>query len=349
VDKVRQYRGLCPPQVTGPHSPAASLPGVRFVVLGAGAVGGVVGARLHQAGFDVTLVARGRHYDAIVTGGLTIQDPDATAVLHIDVAPSSAEVRLTGDDVVLLATKGQDSMAALRELHASGGPELPVVCIQNGVENERLALRLFANVYGAVVMLPAAHLEPGVVLAYGAKLTGIIDVGCYPHGVDDRCHEIAAALGRSRLESTARPDIMRYKHAKLVMNLGNAVEAICGPGPAAGELTERARAEGREVLRAAGVDFVAQDVDDVRGRWERYGVRDIDGRPRAGGSTRQSLARALGSVESDYLNGEIVLLGRLHGVPTPVNELLRRSIAVVARDRAEPGSVSAEELLAALQ
>jgi 2-dehydropantoate 2-reductase len=321
---------------------------VRFVVLGAGAIGGVVGARLHQAGFEVTLIARGPHGDAIAAGGLTIEDPDATAVLAIDVAAAPGEVRLAGDDVVLLATKGHDSMAALRDLHATAGPELPIVCMQNGVENERLALRLFANVYGAVVMLPAAHLQPGVVQAYGAKLTGIIDIGCYPHGVDDRCQAIAAALRRSRLESTARPDIMRYKHAKLVMNLANAVEAMCRPGPAAEQLIERAQAEGREVLHAAGIEFVAEDVDDVRGRWERYGVREIDGRPRAGSSTRQSLARAIGSVESDYLNGEIVLLGRLHGVTTPVNELLRHSIDAVAREHAEPGSVSAQELLAAL-
>jgi 2-dehydropantoate 2-reductase len=321
---------------------------VRFIVLGAGAIGGVVGARLHQAGFDVTLVARGRNYDAIAANGLTIQDPDASAVLKIDVAPSPRDVRLTGHDVVLLATKGQDSMAALRDVHAGAGPETPIVCMQNGVENERLALRLFANVYGAVVMLPAAHLEPGVVQAYGAKLTGIIDVGCYPRGVDDRCGAIAAALCRSRLESTARADIMRYKHAKLVMNLGNAVEAMCAPGPATAQLIERARAEGRDVLGAAGIEFVAEEVDDVRGRWARFGVGEIDGRPRAGSSTRQSLARAIGSVESDYLNGEIVLLGRLHGVPTPVNELLRRSIDVVARERGGPGSVSAEELLARL-
>jgi 2-dehydropantoate 2-reductase len=102
------------------------------------------------------------------------------------------------------------------------------------------------------------------------------------------------------------------------------------------------------VFGAAGIEFVAEEVDDVRGRWARFGVGEIDGRPRAGSSTRQSLARAIGSVESDYLNGEIVLLGRLHGVPTPVNELLSRSIDIVARERREPGNVSAEDLLAAL-
>jgi 2-dehydropantoate 2-reductase len=321
---------------------------VRFVVFGAGAIGGVVGARLHQAGLDVTLLARGAHYDAIRRRGLTIEDPDATAVLGIDVADAPRALRWRGEEVVVLAVKSQDSLQALRALQAAAPPETPIVCLQNGVENERVALRLFANVYGAVVMVPTAHLEPGVVQAYGTNLTGVIDVGCYPRGADDTAREIAHALGRSRFESEVREDIMRFKHAKLLMNLGNAVGALCGPGSSTEELTALAREEGRAVLSAAGIDFGAEEVDDVGGRWRRYGVRDIAGRPRAGSSTRQSLARAAGSVESDYLNGEIVLLGRLHGVPAPVNELLQRSIAAAARERAEPGSVSAEALLATL-
>ena len=61
-----------------------------------------------------------------------------------------------------LTTKSQDSLAAAartRGLRAARAP--PIVCLQNGVENERVALRRFENVYGAVVMVPAAHLEPG--------------------------------------------------------------------------------------------------------------------------------------------------------------------------------------------
>jgi 2-dehydropantoate 2-reductase len=326
-----------------------TLPGVRFVVFGAGAIGGVVGARLHQAGFGVTLIARGAHHDAIRRKGLTIEDPDATAVLEVDVADAPRAVRWSEEEVVLLAVKSQDSLPALRALRACAPAETPIVCLQNGVENERVALRLFANVYGAVVMVPTAHLEPGIVQAYGTTLTGVVDVGRYPHGADDLARQIVDALGRSRFESAVREDIMRFKHAKLVMNLGNAVGALCASGPSSEELTALAQEEGRAVLSAAGIDFVATEVDDVAGRWQRYGVREIAGRPRAGSSTRQSLARAAGSVESDYLNGEVVLLGRLHGIPTPVNELLQRSIAAAARDRAAPGSVSADELLAAMR
>jgi len=322
---------------------------VRFIVFGAGAIGGATGARLHQAGFDVTLIARGAHFRAIERDGLTIEDPDHTAVLRIAVAQTPRDVDWSGDEIVLLATKSQDSEAALRALAPVAGPETAIVCLQNGVENERVALRRFANVYGAVVMVPTAHLEPGSVQAFGAKLTGVIDLGRYPSGVDDRCVAIVDALTASQFISVARADVMRLKYAKLIVNLANAVDAMCGHGAASEQLIARARDEGREVLRAARIEFVAGEVEDVRGRWERLGVRDIAGRERSGSSTRQSLARETGTVESDYLNGEIVLLGRRLGIPTPVNQLVQASINRLAAERAEPGSVPAEDLLAQVE
>ena len=116
--------------------------------------------------------------------------------------------------------KGQDTAAALGALRAAAPHRTPVVCMQNGVDNERRALRLFQNVYGAVVMLPAAHIEPGVVESHASRLTGIVDVGRYPSGADDAAEEIATALRASRFDSCARDDVMRLKYAKLIAQPG---------------------------------------------------------------------------------------------------------------------------------
>ena len=130
---------------------------MRFVVYGAGAVGGVIGARLHQGGHDVALIARGSHLEAIRERGLRLDTPDGSAVLELPVAGHPAELDLGDDDVVLLAMKTQDTAAALTAL-AGCAPGVPVVCVQNGVENERLALRAFERVYGVVVMLSLIHI-----------------------------------------------------------------------------------------------------------------------------------------------------------------------------------------------
>jgi 2-dehydropantoate 2-reductase len=318
---------------------------MHFVVFGAGAIGGVVGARLQQSGFSVTLVARGSHLETLRRDGLMLVTPEERAILHIPVAGSPAEVPWTGDDVVLLATKSQDTLGALTSLRDATGPALPVVCLQNGVENERVAARLVDSVYGAVVMCPAAHLEPGVVEAYGTTLTGMIDIGRYPDGVDARCEQVCAALEGSRFTSHPIADVMRAKHAKLLLNLTNAVQALCGPGERSDELAERARGEGRAVLTAARIEHEVPEVSDLDARWRRMGVRDIDGRSRAGSSTWQSLTRGL-PLETDYLNGEIVLGGRLHGVPTPVNEALCRLAWQAAQEGWAPGSLDADDVLA---
>ncbi len=284
----------------------------------------------------------------IAVRGLTLETPNQRVTVPIAVARAPDVVDFGADDVVLVATKSQDTAGALDALRDAAPGGTPVVCFLNGVENERVALRRFSRVYGAVVMAPTAHLEPGVVQAYGASLTGQIDVGRYPTGVDDRCRAVCDALAGARFSSEPRDDIMRFKYAKLIANLANAVQAICGAEADAVELIGRAREEGRAVLRAAGIEFVAEDVADLRGRWERWQVGEIAGRPRAGGSTWQSIVRGAGSVESDYLNGEIVLRGREHGVRTPVNELLQALARETARDRHPPGWLSADDVLARL-
>jgi 2-dehydropantoate 2-reductase len=319
---------------------------MRFVILGAGAIGGVVGVRLQQSGHDVALIARGSHYEAIRERGLTLETPVESVVLDVAVADSPDGLDWTGDEVVLLTVKGQDTAAALTALRGAAPSGTPVVCVQNGVENERVALRLFADVYGAVVMSPTGHLEPGVVQAYGTRGTGVIDLGRYPSGVDALSEDVAAALSASDFSSRARPDIMRFKHAKLLGNLLNAVDALCEPGPAAGELIELARTEGEAALGAAGIEFVADDVNDVAKRWRQLDLKPIAGRERAGSSTRQSLVRGAGAVETDYLNGEISLIGRQHGVPTPINDALCRLSDRAVRERWAPQTLSADDVLA---
>lgn len=320
---------------------------MAFVIYGAGAIGGVLGARLHTAGFDVRLIARGAHLAAVRSGGLRVESPEGATTVPVPVYGSPSEAGVGPDDVVILTMKGQDTPAALEALREVAGPSTPVVCIQNGVANERLALRLFSHVYGVCVMFPAAHIEPGVVQARSAPVPGILDIGRYPGGIDDGARSVAAALTKAGFVSEPREDIMRWKYRKLIMNLGNSVAALCGPGdPDAPQVTELLRVEGEAVLAAAGIDVVDAGLDQAR-RGDILQMPPFEGRAPSG-SAVQSLLRGTGSIEADYLNGEIVLLARLHGVPAPANELVRQLAVVAARERLAPGSVPASELLAKL-
>ena len=375
---------------------------MRYVIIGAGAVGGTIGGSLYQGGHDVVLVARGAHLGALRAHGLRLATPFGTHQLDIPAVGGPAELRLRGDDVLILATKTQDAAALLAEWawqpvpgappdagsvtdspasarSASDGAVaagvLPVVCAQNGVASERFALRRFRHVYGMCVWLPATHLEPGTVVAQGVPLAGLLCVGRYPAGTDPTIERIAGDLSKSRFLAPVSEDVMRWKYAKLLDNLGNAIEALCGRGapttgapttetqptgtpadatPAAGaraasdaaELRRRTRAEGIAVLAAAGLAHAdREELAAIRG--DRVRIEAVDGATRPGGSSWQSLTRGTGTIEADFLNGEIALLGREHGVPTPVNEALQRLANQAAREHRAPGSMTPAQVLAA--
>jgi 2-dehydropantoate 2-reductase len=135
---------------------------------------------------------------------------------------------------------------------------------------------------------------------------------------------------------------MRAKYAKLLANLANAVQALFGAREDVADLVRLARREGRACLDAAGIEFASLEEDAAR-RGDLLVTHPIEGAPRGGGSTWQSLERRTGSVEVDFLNGEIVLLGRLHGVPTPVNEALRTWANAAAARRQAPGTADLDE------
>ena len=320
---------------------------MRFVGYGAGAVGGVVGALLHRVGHEVVLIARGEHLAAIQARGLTVLWPGGSTIEQIPAVGHPRQVDWRGDEVVLLGVKSDATLAAAVELAEAAPPSIAVVSLQNSVANEPTLLRFFEDVYGVCVMAPTGHLEPGVVEAHCHPTPAILDIGRYPDGVDSACRSIAAALEDAGIVSEARCDIMRWKHRKLVMNLGNAVQAVCGSRDGVDELRDLIRSEAAVALDAAGIEPISE-AEDADRRGDILRVGEISERPRTGGSSWQSLERRTGSIESDYLNGEIVWLGRRYGTATPANELIRREATRLAAQRCGPGTVDPRGLLARL-
>ena len=304
---------------------------------GAGAIGATIGAVLFEAEKDVVLIARGDHGRAIANRGLSFGAPDGWRTLRIPVVDHPSRIVFRADDVVILAMKSQDTIAALETLRPLAGTGLAIVCAQNGVANEPRALRSFQNVHGMCVKMPSVHLQPGVVSVHGSPFYGTCDIGRFPHGRDAVDETFAADLAATSIRSIARDDIMAYKYAKLVLNLGNVIDAACGLDAANGSLGERAREEARIVLAAANIEI-------ERGASIGFSLGTVEGVERAGGSTYQSLARGAPNLETDDLNGEIVFLGRLHDVPTPVNAMLQRLALRLVAERIPPGSMTLTDL-----
>ena len=216
---------------------------------------------------------------------------------------------------------------------------------QNGVTNEDLALRIFPNVHGILVMLPCTFNTMDEAVTFSTPRHGVFEVGRYTGGVDEDDNRMAAALEDGNIGGFTAPDVMAAKYGKLIINLVNIIQAAVG-APAmkdAAPIREMAKAEAKSVLTAAGIEWRDVGGSDPR-RDELMKQVDVPGVVTVGGSTTQSLARGAGSVETDYLNGEISRLGRLNGAPTPVNDCLSMLGDRLAKEGAQPGSMSVEAL-----
>ena len=333
---------------------------MRVIIYGAGGVGGTIGARLWQQGTQVVLIARGAHLAALQASGLRFVAPDGDFQLAIPAVAGPGEVEWRPADLVLLTMKSQHTTDALETLALNAPESVAVVCGQNGVANEEMALRRFPNVYGMLVNLPASHLRAGEVVTYSQGAGGILDTGRYPEGVDGVVDELTDLLEQAGFSAQPDAAVMRKKYAKLLGNLGNSLQAATTPeqidqatvdsaaaDSAAADVKSIGRMLRKEALAcyaAAGIDCATRDEVRAR-RKDAYTMVDVPGFPRVGGSSWQSILRGTGNIETDYLNGEIVWLGRRFGVPTPANRVCQNLARRLLRDNLAAGSVTTAAIL----
>jgi 2-dehydropantoate 2-reductase len=316
---------------------------VRILVIGAGAIGAPIAAQLSEHGHRVVLVARGANFDAIATHGVTIATPDWTRRSKVEVVDGTSALRVELDDVVILCVKSQDTAGVLEDLVRVAPPGVAVMCAQNGVANERIVSQHFANTYGVCVMSPASYLEPGRIEVFATPTIGVLDLGRWPTGVDETATVVSQQLSDSGFTSMATTEIETLKWGKLLSNILNALEVLGGRSAMSDELADRVHDEAVLCLTAHGVDVErATQLAEERSKLVNYHA--IGSIRRVGSSSWQSVLRGTGNVETDYLNGEIVALGRRYGIPTPVNEMLQRHANDMARRGLAPGSVSVVEL-----
>jgi 2-dehydropantoate 2-reductase len=321
---------------------------MRIIIYGVGAIGGTVAAGLARAGCPVIGIARGARLAAIRGEGLMFRTPDLAERVRFPCVADPGEIAFQPGDAVMLAMKTQDTPAALERLRAAGWREGPVFCAQNGVENERMALRVFPNVHAINVLMPASFSATDEVNAFSTPRHGIFDVGRYPEGTDADDVSMAKALTKGNVAGFADAAVMAAKYGKLLLNLNNVVGAAFGRGAEDGAIRKALRTEAEAVYAAAGIAWRDVGGEDPR-RKALMRQGEIGGITPMGSSTAQSLLRGAGSVETDFLNGEIALLGRLNGVPTPVNAFMAELGARLAREGARPGDTPVKTVLEALR
>jgi 2-dehydropantoate 2-reductase len=330
---------------------------MRVAVIGAGAIGSVIGGLLARAHEDVTLIGRRPHVDAVNRDGLRIDGALGTMQVRV----RAAERLDFRPDLALLTVKTQGVVATAREVYpyVSG---VPVVTMQNGVRSDELVANVLGmeDILSCVVLLGATFLEPGRV-TYSRQGKLVLGVPFGP--IEERTRMVATILSKA-VPTHLTANIAGAHWTKLVINENNALPAVTGLSiqdvnrqPALRSLSVLMMREAAATIAAAGIKLASlPGVPTTALRamlWlplpaasRLLGLLSQSlGKTPALGSTLQSVRRGE-ETEIDYLNGEVVALGRRTGTPTPYNAVV---VKLVHEVEATGTFLTTEEVTAAVK
>jgi 2-dehydropantoate 2-reductase len=327
----------------------------RIAVYGAGSIGCFIGGLLVLAGRHVTFLARPRIAAELAVYGLLLSD---LAGLEERIAPEALGVQthpgfLLETGLVLLTVKSRDTQAAAEEIAALTGPDVPVLSLQNGVENpvvlrERLGRD---RVLGGMALFNVIHKGDGVFRR--ATSGGIV--------IESGRPDILRLLSVPGLQVSDTPDIEGVQWGKLLLNLNNALNALSGL-PLRTQLQDLAWrrllagqiAEALGVLEAAGIKPVSPvklplrflpgllKLPDFPFRLAAQPMLKID--PEARSSTWEDLTRGR-PAETGQFQGAIVRLARKHGLKAPLSEAVLELVKEAEAAGNGPPGLRPEDIL----
>ncbi len=336
---------------------------MRTLVIGAGALGGLIAARLRASGAAVSLATRDdASAAALRASGLRVGGVGGPVAVEIaDVAPTEAYRGVEPFELVVLATKAQDAIGVApvaAALVARGGTLLP---IQNGGVAEALGQRLGTDrVLGGLSNLGATMIASGV---YEQRNAGHLLVGELAGGESARAERIRRWLGRA-VEVRLTANLRGAVWSKLLLNCSvTTLGAVAGrtmrqylslPGGRAA--FDHAYDEALSVALAAGARPERMLVDPVPPGWRGHSVTGpahdawLDQVLAGYGDVKPSMLQDIErgrTTEIDFVNGHVVRTGRAVGVPTPANAAIVDIVHAITRRELTPSPALLNRVAAA--
>ncbi|MGW4119024.1 2-dehydropantoate 2-reductase [Nocardia sp. NPDC004711] len=325
----------------------------RVTVLGAGSIGCYVGGRLAAAGAEVTFVGRPRVVEELRTFGLRLTDLDGNDA-RVEPDAFRAVTEPAGDaDLVLITVKSAATATAAAELAGLLRPGTVVISLQNGIGNDAVIRELLPTcvVLAGMVMFNVVHHGQG---RFHRGTAGTVDVAD-----DPVLNRFGPVFAKSGLGFERYADLLPIQWAKLLLNLNNPINALSGR-PLREELGARdyrrclalAQREALAVMAAARIrparltplppEMMARLLTVPDGVFRRVAGKVLAVDPVARSSMADDLAAGR-RTEIPWLCGEIVSLGAMVGIPTPVNQKLIELVS--AAENGDRRTWSGPELL----
>jgi 2-dehydropantoate 2-reductase len=299
---------------------------MRWLVLGAGGVGGYFGGRLQEAGREVTFLVRPGRAAVLREHGLVIESPDGALRLRPQLL-LAGESASHAFDVVLLTCKAYDLEAAIATLAPYLGSGTAILPLLNGLLHlDRLDAAFGADrVLGGLCHISAAlgaageirHLDLPPRLIFGERAGGS----------SDRTRAIAADLAPAKFKSAASDDVLQDMWEKFTL-LASLAGVTCLMRASVGEIV---RAGGAPVARAMLSEAVAVAAASGHGPRAKFLEATEQRLTDPGSAVQASMLRDLergGPTEGAHILGDMVARGRKAGVATPLLEAAACHVAV---------------------
>lgn len=288
---------------------------MKVAVMGTGAIGGYIGARLAAAGVEVGLIARGAHLERIRADGLSVTSPLGDLSVRPAVASNDpGEVGIA--DIVLFAVKLYDMTEAAETIRPMVGPDSLVIFLQNGVDAEAVLRNVYGprQVAGGVALINGALAAPGVI---EHRALNDLVVGPLDGADDDRLDAFVAATRDAGINAVLKPDVRGEIWRKFLLlapmaSLSAMTRVRLGQiraQPATWALAETGMREVAAVAAAEGValseDDIARTLGFVAGMpetWQASTLIDLEQGKR---------------LEVEWLAGAVCRLADKHGLEVP--------------------------------
>jgi len=303
---------------------------MKFLILGAGALGTAFGGMLATAGHDVTLIGREKHMKPIREHGLRISGIWGSHVIKNVRAMSELNANCEPDtDVVLLATKSFDTENAMQELQPLIADNSVVISLQNGIGNEEIISRYVGEEHtmGGMVITGFVTLHPGEVEVTVSAAT--TKIGELNNKITPRLRKIVAIFNEAGIPSDAVDNIRMHVWAKALYSAAlNPLSAIFRveygklSNPHSFAIIEALIHEAFKVAEAEKVELFWERAEEYLDYLRREQIPQTE---KHRSSMLNDIERGK-KTEIDFLNGVFVDLGKRHNIPTIVNETIVREI-----------------------
>ena len=303
---------------------------MRIAMMGSGGIGGYIGARLAQAGEDITFIARGAHLEAMQRHGLQLESPLGNISLNpVRVTDAPADIGFV--DIVVFAVKLYDMEGAAAAIVPLVGPGTRVVTFQNGIDSVDTLARFVprAQVVGGAAYVSAHLARPGMVVHAGGVARPRFTLGGRNDAMIEAFRDACIRAGGIDLQTVEDIDqVLWIKFVMLCAFSGGTslMRAAIGPilaDPEARIFIEQLRDEGMAVASAAGHPVPDGFEENVISLWQSFP-------PETQSSMSEDLARGK-PLELAWLSGRMHVLGNELGVPTPAHSAVFRALHLYAK------------------